>query len=158
MISSQNKIQMTQEGLKQIKEEYQELVEVKRPKIVVRLSEARSEGDLSENNEYIQSRQELNFVDGRIAELKDVISRAVVANGSHKKCQKVGFGCLVTVKNGDGQQQVFHLVGEWEADPAAQKISSESPLGKSLLGGGIGDEVEVQAPAGKIVYTITKID
>lgn len=158
MILNQDKIQMTQEGLKQIKEEYQELVEVKRPKIVARLSESRSEGDLSENNEYIQSRQELNFIDGRIAELEDVISKAVVANGSHQKCQKVSFGCRVTVKNGDGQQQIFHLVGEWEADPAAQKISSESPLGKSLLGGKIGDEVEVQAPAGKIVYTIAKID
>jgi transcription elongation factor GreA len=158
MTTKQNRIYLTQAGLEGIKKEYQELVEVKRPKIVVRLFEARREGDLSENNEYIQSRQDLNFIDGRIAELKDVISKAVVANGSHKKCQKVGFGCRVTVKNGDGQQQIFHLVGEWEADPGAQKISSESPLGKSLLGGKIGDEVEVEAPAGKIVYTIKQID
>lgn len=158
MVIKQNKIQMTQEGLKRVKKEYQELVDVKRPKIVARLSEARREGDLSENNEYIQSRQELDFVDGRIAKLKDVVSRAVVANGIHKKCQKVGFGCRVTIKNGDGQQQIFHLVGEWEADPLVKKISSESPLGKSLLGRKIGDEVKVKAPAGKIAYKITKID
>ena len=86
------------------------------------------------------------------------MSKAVVANGSHKKCQKVGFGCRVTVKNGDGRQQVFHLVGERETYPAAQKISSKSPLGKSLLGKRMGDEVEVEAPAGKIVYQVTKID
>ena len=158
MVANQDKIQMTREGLKEIKEEYQELVEVKRLKIVARLAEARQEGDLSENNEYTQARQELTFIDGRIAELERVISKAVVVSSNHNKCQKVSLGCRVTVKNGDGQQQVFHLVGEWEADPLVRKISFESPLGKSLLGRKTGDEVEVKAPAGKIVYKITKID
>jgi len=154
---TQDKIHLTQEGFDKIKKEYQQLVDVKRPKVVEKLAEARREGDLSENNVYLESRQELGFIDGRIAELEEVISKAVVINSGHDNCQEVGLGCQVTIQNGDGQKQVFHLVGEWEADPAAQKISSRSPLGKSLLGKKVGERVEVEVPAGKIVYTIESI-
>lgn len=158
MNQNQDKIQMTQEGLNEVKEEYQELIEVKRPRIVERLAEARREGDLSENNEYFQAKQELTFLDGRIAELETVISKAVVVNSHHGSCHQVSLGCRVTVQNGSGKEQTFFLVGEWEADPAAQKISAESPLGKSLLGKKIGEEIEFEAPVGKIIYTIKKID
>ena len=158
MATNSDKIHLTQEGFDEIKKEYQELVDVKRPKIVERLAEARREGDLSENNEYIQSRQALSFLDDRIAELKEVVNRAVVINGRHGNCQEVSLGCRVTVRNGSSQEQVFHLVGEWETDPAAQKISSGSPLGKCLLGKKVGDKVEVEVPAGKIVYNVIKID
>lgn len=157
MMTNLDKIQLTKEGFARIKKEYQHLIGFKRPQIVERLTEARREGDLSENNEYIQLRQELSFIDGRIAELNGVVDKAVVVENDHDKCHQVVLGCQVTVQNGNGQNQVFHLVGEWEADPAAQKISFESPLGKSLLGKKIGEQVEVEAPAGKIVYTVKSI-
>jgi len=157
MIQDQNKILLTSAGLKKLKEEYQKLVKIKRPVVAERLAEARREGDLSENSGYTQSKEELAFIDGRINELKEVIDRAVVVGNRHGNCQKVGLGCKVTV-NGNGSEQVFHLVGEWEADPAARKISYKSPLGQSLLGRKVGDKVEYQAPVGKIVYQITKID
>jgi len=158
MANNANKIYLTREGFDKIKREYRELVEVKRPETVTRLAEARREGDLSENNEYVQSRQQLSFIDGRIAELKAVIDRAVVVEKDHAHCQKIGLGCRVTVRPDGGQQQVFHLVGEWEADPAVQKISFESPLGRSLLGKRVGDEVVVEVPAGRLVYKVVKID
>lgn len=158
MPQDNDKIPITQEGFEEIKQEYERLTKTKRPQIVQRLVEARREGDLSENSEYQQARQELSFVDGRIAELEEVIGRSQVVTTNHGQCSQVSLGCRVTVVNGDGQQQVFHLVGQWEADPSAQKISAESPLGKSLLGKKVGDQAEVAVPAGKIHYKILKID
>lgn len=152
-----DKIPITCEGFEEIKQEYDRLSKTKRPQVVQRLSESRREGDLSENSEYQQARQELSFVDGRIAELEEMISRAQVVTTKHDQCGTVNLGCEVTVVNGDGNEQVFHLVGQWEADPSAQKISAESPLGKSLIGRKIGDQVEVDVPAGKINYKILKI-
>jgi len=158
MPQDNDKIQITQEGFDGIKQEYDRLVATKRPQVVERLADARREGDLSENSEYQQARQELSFVDGRLTELEEMISRAQVVAARHDQCVQVALGCQVTVASSDGQEQVFHLVGQWEADPAAQKISAESPLGKSLLGKKIGDQVEVEVPAGRIHYQVLKID
>lgn len=158
MTRNQNKIHLTQEGLEEVRKKYQKLINVKRPKIVARLAESRWEGDLSENNEYLQSRQELNMVDGQIAELEDIIKKVVVVDGNHGQCQQIRMGCRVTVQNGSSQEQTFCLVSEWEVDPSAKKISTSSLLGKSLLGKKIGEQVEIEAPAGKIVYTIIGID
>lgn len=158
MVQDEDKIPLTDEGLKELKEEYQELTEIKRPEVVKRLARARDEGDLSENSGYTQAREELNFVDGRISELEEVISRArVIDQNGHKGCQEIGLGCQVTV-GVNGEEKIFHLVGEWEADPKSQKISHKSPLGQLLLGKKVGDEFELEAPAGKIVYSITKIN
>ena len=157
--NNQDKILMTQDGLVALKEEYRNLKEVKRPALVDRMAGARSEGDLSENSEYIQSREELAFLDGRLEELDDILQRAqAVNNGGHNKCQTVDFGCKVTVKTSLNGEQFFYLVGEWEADPAQQKISHQSPLGKLLIGRKIGEKVEVEAPAGKVTYTILSIE
>jgi len=156
-IDNKDKILFTAEGLEALKKEYRELVEVKRPLIVERLSEARLSGDLAENSEYTQAKEELSFIDGRISELEEILEKAVVTQTDHRKCCQVGLGCRVTVKNSEGED-VFWVVGEWEADPAQKKISYSSPLGKGLLGKKVGDEVEVEVPAGKLVYTITKIE
>lgn len=157
MVSDQDKIPLTKEGLGELKEEYQRLVEQKRPKAVERMAEARKIGDLTEDNVCTQAKQQLAFIDGRISELEEVINRSVLIDKGHGKCQEVKLGCKVTV-DGKKDKHVFHLVGEWEADPATKKISQKSPLGQSLLGKKVGEKVEVEAPAGKIVYTITKID
>lgn len=148
------KIVVTREGLTKLKKEYEELVNKKRPETVVRLAEARSQGDLSENSEYVAARQALSFIDGRIAELKQIIQGAFVARGYSKS--KVNVGCRVTL-HVKGKKEEFTIVGEWEADPTKKKISHSSPLGMALLGKKVGEEVEVEAPAGKIKYKIVSI-
>ena len=155
MIKNNDQISLTQEGLSELKQELQGLVDKKRPEIVARMAKSRSIGDMTEDSEYDQAKQELAFTDGRISELEEVISRSVIV-GKQKSCQVVALGCQVTVKF-KAMQQVFHLVGEWEADPMAQKISHQSPLGQALLGKKVGEKVEVEAPAGKISYKIIKI-
>jgi len=157
IINDKDKILFTPEGLEALKKEYQELAEIKRPAIVERLADARQAGDLAENSEYTQAKEELSFIDGRISELEEILKKAIVAETDHRKCCQVGLGCKVTVKNYAGKN-VFWVVGEWEANPAQKKISYTSPLGKSLLGKKVGDEVEVEVPAGKLVYKITKIE
>ena len=149
------KILLTKDGLKELKEEYQELLDIKRPEAVKRLSDARSEGDLSENSEYTAAKQDLAFIEGRIAELKLIISEAKVVS-THSKL-KVDVGCKVTL-HVNGKKDIFTIVGEWEADPTLKKISHSSPLGKALLGKKTGEKVEVEAPAGKILYKILHIE
>jgi transcription elongation factor GreA len=157
MDNQNNKIPLTKPGLAKLQEELDTLVKVKRPSVVERMSSSRKIGDMAEESEYTQSKQELAFIDGRIEELEEVINNAVLIDEGHDHCQEVKLGCKVTVQN-HKNENVFHLVGEWEADPNQAKISHQSPLGQSLLGKKIGEKVEVQAPAGKIVYTISKID
>lgn len=155
--NNQDKILITSEGLKEIQEEYDQLVNVKRVEAVGRVAETRTIGDLTEDNEHTQAKQALSFIDGRISELGEVIKSAQVVNHSHKGSSQISLGCRVTVE-GRGKTTVYHLVGEWEANPAEMKISYQSPLGQSLMGKRVGDKVEVEAPAGKVVYTIKKID
>lgn len=146
---------LTQKGLEELKEELEELKKVKRPDVVVRLSAAREMGDLSENAEYTAAREELAFIDNRLDELEMLLKQAVVIDGKHNT-QAIELGSEVTLTV-NGKQEVFTLVGEWEADPMEKKISHESPLGKALMGKTVGDEIEVDAPAGKIIYKIVSI-
>jgi transcription elongation factor GreA len=148
--------QVTKDGLEALKKELNELVEVKRPKMVTRLANARSQGDLSENSDYQNARDELEFLDGRISELEEVIRSAVVVQSNGSK-NEVVMGTNVRLKVNDQEHQ-FSIVGEWEADPAAKKISHTSPLGEALMGKKKGDKVEVEAPAGKIVYEVLAIE
>lgn len=149
------KIYLTKEGLDELKKEHQELTKVKRPDVLERVSQARSMGDLSENAEYVAAREELSFIDGRIDELEELTKQAVLIQDTHSKGQ-VKLGSTVTV-NIKGKKEVFTVVGEWEADPHEKKISHESPLGKALLGKKVGEKVEVEAPAGIVIYTIASV-
>lgn len=149
-------IKLTSEGLEKLKSELKDLDEIKRPSAVERLAQARSMGDLSENNDYIQAKEELGLIDGRIAELKEIMARADIIKGGGSR-SSIGIGSQVKVKF-DGHELVFHIVGEWEADPASQKISHQSPLGQALIGKIIGDEVEFDAPVGKVKYKIVSIN
>ncbi len=152
------KIYLTKSGLEDLKKEYEELAKVKRPEVVTRVSDARNQGDLSENAEYVAAREELSFIDGRIDELEELLKQVSLINEVHgsKAGSAIELGSEVTLKI-DGKKEVYRVVGEWEADPAERKISHESPLGKALLGKKIGESVEVSAPAGKILYTIVSI-
>ena len=149
-------IQLTKEGLEALSKELTELTEIKRPQLVERLPHARSEGDLSENSDYHSARDELEFLDGRISEIESVMENAVVAQISNGH-GKVGLGAKVSVKF-NGSKTIYQLVGEWEADPVKSKISIDSPLGIALLNKKKGDKVEVEAPAGKVVYEILSIN
>ena len=146
---------LTKAGLDQLKAEYEELLKVKRPAAVARLSDARDLGDLSENSEYAAAKQDLAFIDGRISELEEIIRSAKVVTNHGKS--HVDVGCKVTLHM-NGKSDVFTVVGEWEADPINKKISHESPLGKALLGKKVGEKVEVEAPAGKLHYKILHIE
>lgn len=148
------KIYLTKEGLDELKSEYEELVKVKRPDVLNRVSQARSMGDLSENAEYTVAREELSFIDGRIDELEELLKQVEIISASHSNSIKLG--SKVKVNTGKDKEE-FTVVGEWEADPKERKISHESPLGKALLGKKVGEKVEVEAPAGKILYTIEDV-
>ncbi len=149
-------VELTKEGHKALEKELNDLVDIKRPKLVDRLSFASSQGDLSENSDYTNAKEELEFLDGRISELQDVIKNAVIVKGNGRK-NKVDVGTQVTVKV-NGSKFVYNIVGEWEADPLEKKISHTSPLGQSLVGKEVGDKVEVEAPVGKILYEILAIE
>jgi transcription elongation factor GreA len=150
------KVQITEKGLELLKKELDELVNVKRPKAVERLANARTQGDLAENSDYHNAKDELEFLDGRIDELEEVVKNVdVVDEGGNG--DGVAVGTKVKLKVG-GDTFEYDIVGEWEADPAKKKISHTSPLGKALVGKGPGDKVEVEAPAGKVVYEIISVD
>lgn len=152
------KIYLTKDGLATLKKEHEELTKKKRPEVLARVSAARDLGDLSENAEYVASREELSFIDGRIDELDELLKEVVLISSTNGKAgdNNIKLGSKVTVRI-DGKKEVYMVVGEFEADPMERKISHESPLGKALLGKRVGEKVEVEAPAGKIVYTIISI-
>jgi transcription elongation factor GreA len=154
---SANSVYLTKDGLATLEKELEQLKKVKLPKLVKRVAVARDNGDLSENAEYSSAREELSFLEGRLDELEDILAHAKIikkTNGNGNK--QVSLGSQITVKVNNGEH-VFTIVGEWEADPMEKKISHDSPLGKALIGKKEGEEVEVEAPAGRVVYQIVKI-
>jgi transcription elongation factor GreA len=153
-MNTTQKILLTSEGLEELKREYDTLINKKRPELVERLATARAQGDLSENSEYTAAKSDLSFMDGRIAELEMVLHEAKVVS-THSK-SSIDIGCKVTLDHGK-KKDTYIIVGEWEADPMQRKISHSSPLGKALLGKKVGEQVEVEAPAGKIKYQVVEI-
>lgn len=146
---------LTSDGLKELKEELGVLLQDKRPRLIERVTIARGHGDLSENSEYSAAREELAFIEGRIEELEEIIAKAILikpiaTNGEIK------LGSRVTLKS-KNQLHTYELVGEWEADPLEKKISHTSPLGQALIGKKKGEKVNIEAPAGQVVYQIQKI-
>ena len=157
-MDNNKKIYLTKEGLAELKKEYEELVKVKRPNVLARVTQARNMGDLSENAEYVAVREELTFIDGRIDELEIILKDAVVIRENIKTTNHaIKLGSTVTLYS-SGKKEIFTVVGEWEADPMNKKISHESPLGKVLLGKKVGEKVQVKAPAGKITYSIVSVN
>ena len=143
------------EGLEQLKQELEELKK-KRHEVAKRLEEAKALGDLSENAEYQEAREDQAFNEGKIAELEQIIKDAVVISKNQKK-DIVRVGATVKVKSSNGAQ-AFNIVGSEEANPIEGKISNESPLGKSFLGRKAGETVEAETPRGKVKYKIVGIE
>ncbi len=147
-------IPVTADGLVSLKKELDELKNHKLPEVVSRVAKAREDGDLSENSAYQFGKQEQEFLEGRIEELEEILSKATLIKAGNGDV--VDLGCKVTVSV-NGKKQIFDIVGDWEAKPAQMKISGSSPLGKALLGKKIGEKTEVTAPAGKLTYTVIEI-
>lgn len=149
------KVQLTLEAYNELKHELDDIKDNRLQVVIDRVAKAREFGDISENSEYDAAQDELAWVHGRMEELADILNRSVIVQATSSKTQ-VGVGSLVHIEvNGSAHQ--FTIVGEWEADPAAKKISHDSPLGKALIGKSIGESVDVDAPAGKITYIIKDI-
>lgn len=149
---------LTPSGLASLKKELDTLRNVKLLEVVARVSRAREDGDLSENSAYQFGKQEQEFLEGRIEELEEILKTAtmVKAKGNGKR-SVVDVGCKVTLFV-NHKRKVYFVVGDWEAKPAENKISGNSPLGRALLGKKVGDKTEVSAPVGKVVYSILAIE
>ena len=149
---------LTQVGFDELKAELEELVKNKLPQAVKRVAVAREYGDLSENSEYHDARDDKNLIEARIAEIEHILETAQVVKTTRSK-QKVGVGSVVTVypKGKERKTKILQIVGEYEADPTEGKISSGSPLGKALIGQKKDAEITFKAPAGEITYIIKAI-
>ena len=149
-------IYVTKEGLAKLKAELAELSDVKRTEVAQRIKEAREMGDISENSEYDAAKQEQSYIEGRISELEEVIKTSQISSDMTKK-DVIGVGARVKIQV-DSEEIEYHIVGAPEANPHEKKISHESPLGSALVGKRVGEKIEVEAPMGKLLYTILKID
>jgi len=153
---------VTKEGLKKLQEELDHLKKVRRQEVALRLKEAISYGDLSENAEYEEAKNEQAFVEGRVIELEAKIKNAKII--SEKKVDMrigkgVDIGSTVTVRNKTDRDEPeqYTIVGSTEADPLEHKISNESPIGRAILGAKKGDNIEVQTPKGMMKYEVLKV-
>ena len=149
---------LTREGLKRLQEELEYLKTVKRQEVADRLHAAMDEGDIDENAEYDEAKNEQAFVEGRILTLETMLKSYVLIEDHAKDIEEVSLGSTVTVVEGDSPQEKYHLVGAAEADPTKGRISNESPLGRALIGRRAGDTVQVSAPAGLLTFRILKIE
>ena len=147
-------VYLTAGGLEKLKVELHELITVERPRVAARILEAKLDGDLSENAEYEDAKQEQSFLEGRIATLELQLRNAAVIEKSNG--DKVGIGSKVVIKGDDGEETLT-IVGSAEASPREGRISNESPVGAALMGRKKGEKVVVQAPQGPIEFTLVRI-
>ncbi len=146
-VMDERPVLLTKEGLRQLEVELGQLVQVRRPEIAERIRHARDFGDISENAEYTEAKNEQSLVEGRIQTLEAMIRNAVVIEDEPREAGVVAVGASVTVIDEDGDE-TFSIVGAAEADPLRGRISNESPLGRALMGHRAGDEVEWTSPGG----------
>ena len=147
---------LTQEGLKKLQDELRVLKEERRKEVIERIQEAVAHGDLSENADYAQAKEEQAFIEGRIQEIEEMIKNAEIIEHSGNQSH-VGIGSTVTAKV-NGKEVKYTIVGSNEANPAAGRISNESLVGAALLGAKVGAKVPVSAPSGVVEYEIISIE
>lgn len=146
-------IRFTKEGYEKLKKEHEALLS-QRPHAVSELKKAREMGDLSENGYYKASRQKLNFIDGQLRRVQHALKYGKVIESSDEDIVQVGRTVTLT----DGEiEKVYEIVGDWEADPSAGKISLLSPIGKAIANKKVGDKVTIIIPAGEKIYTISTL-
>lgn len=152
------KVPMTLEGYRALDEELKRLKSVERPAVIQAIQEARGHGDLSENAEYHAAKDRQGFIETRLAEIEDKLSRAQVIDVSKLSGATVKFGATVTVYDEDTEEEaIYKIVGEDEADVRDGKVSVTSPMARALIGKEVGDVVEVTAPGGARSLEILKI-
>tara|TARA_B100001059_G_scaffold218706_1_gene239155 strand:+ start:48 stop:533 length:486 start_codon:yes stop_codon:yes gene_type:complete len=158
MVVAMDKIPMTVEGEKLLREELIELKTVKRPEISEAIKEAREKGDLKENAEYHAARELQSFAEGRIKDIEGKLSNAQIIDITRMPVSdKVIFGTTVIVADENNKETSYKIVGEDEADLKKGKISVTSPISRSLVGKSEGDEVTIKTPSGNIVYEIVEV-
>ena len=150
-------VPLTKQGLAKLKEELDYLQTVRRAEVAQRIHDEKELVGAQNTPEYEDARNEQAFVEGRILTLENVIQNAVLIEEAHDH-QRVALGATVTVLNHKGEREHYTIVGSAEADPKSGRISNESPVGTALLGKGVGDEVQVNAPAGVLRWTILEIN
>ncbi len=148
---------LTAEGEAKLKAELEELKGPRRQELSVRLRAAIQMGDLSENADYHQAKEDQGFLEGRIQELEHVLRNAVIIQKNGSK-DIVSVGSHVTIQEGSFPAETYHVVGAKEADPRNGKISNELPIGRALMDHKVGEVVEVETPSGKIKLKILKIE
>ncbi len=149
---------VSHEGLKKLQQELEHLKTVKRKEVAQAIQKARAYGDLSENSEYDEAKNEQAEIEGKIAHLEETLENAIVLDDAELGTDKVSVGNKVTVHNIDeGEETEYKIVSTTEADPIMFLISDDSPLGKALIGQRKGDSINVETPMGIVKYTITNI-
>ena len=153
-----DKLPMTAEGLKSLEDELRRLRVEERPAVIKAIEVAREHGDLSENAEYHAARDRQSFIEGRLAELEDMISRADVIDPKTLSGSTVRFGATIKLADEDtDEESTYQIVGSHEADVDSGKLSLTSPLARALIGKTTGDSVEVTTPGGSKSYEILKV-
>lgn len=149
---------MTATGFSRLQEELKHLKSFERPNVIKQIAEAREHGDLSENAEYHAAREKQSFIEGRVMELEDKISRAEVIDVSKLSGKAVKFGATIKLADEDTDEKIsYQIVGQDESDIKAGLLSIQSPLARALIGKQVGDSVEVSTPGGSKSYEIVKI-
>ncbi|HYD31934.1 MAG TPA: transcription elongation factor GreA [Azospirillaceae bacterium] len=152
------KVPMTATGYNRLQEELRHLKTVERPAVIKAIAEAREHGDLSENAEYHAARERQSFIEGRVMELEDKISRAEVIDPSKLSGNTVKFGATITLADEDTDEEVvYQIVGQDESDIKAGMLSISAPLARALIGKAVGDTVEVSTPGGSKSYEVVGI-
>jgi transcription elongation factor GreA len=150
---------MTREGFDKLQTELRQLKTIERPAIIQAIAEARALGDLSENAEYQYAREKQSFIEGRIADIEDKLSRAEVIDISKLSGQEIKFGATVLLTNLDTDEKVqYRIVGVDEANIEAGLISVSSPIARVLIGKGVGDTVDVRTPGGSKIYEVVSVN
>ena len=150
---------LTYTGLRALEAELEELKVVRRKEVAQKIKEAREQGDLSENAEYDAAKDEQRDIEARIEEIEKILKNADVVDEEEVDLDKISVGCTVLLYDVEFEEEVeYKIVGSTEANSLSGKISNESPLGKALLGHGVGDEIVVEAQAGNMEYKVLKID
>ena len=156
-MNARQPVYLTAEGVDNLRQELDHLVNVKRPALAERLHKAIQQGDLSENADYITAKEEQGFLEGRIQQIEAMLLRAVIIQEDNPT-DIVALGNRVTVvEEGTEEPEIFQIVGPAEANPVNGRVSYESPLGRVLMEHRVGDTVTVEAPGGEIVFQITAI-
>jgi transcription elongation factor GreA len=153
----QKDVILTPEGLEKLKQEIEHLSVVRRREVAERIKEAREFGDITENSEYDDAKNEQAMLESRIAQLEDKLRSAQVIDASELDTDVVRVGSVVSGKDDRNKTFEYTIVGSTEADPANRRLSNESPVGKALIGKKKGDAVAVPTPRGERKLTISKI-